>query len=574
MGYIVDFLSSSSSARLLREEVGSVYVLFKNTDEEKEKKTASDLERKGFTVEFLNFKSDKIWFDAVESTDDFILSFLSKKKVKKNLIKKMLSYAIEKKVSRYFFIMQYVKSFFDMSFNKLLLEENSQVSFLKGHVFFSDVIWYQKKWVSKETTNDKEYLSGYLKKASAIKKTISLLKLFSEVFFAFLRSSYIKYPNVIGGVIYITHATNKNRSKINENRPTFNSNSLILEFDPSKGLIGLNAIGLKDLKLMFNILIMLFPLGKIIGFEHMISSVRLYLRGLFLKRYLVKTGSGVLYTDYEALELFITRELIKEDKVISCSSSVSHGFNINGSRFSHLWKSADINFVWGEFHKQLFRLSNDQSCHHLSLGYFGDQEILTGSKISSADTRKVVIYDNTTYRDLYHDRSAMDDFLLKSIERCLLLGFNVVLKAKFDNDYYGFLLKKFSKGFSIDHEKASISQGVTADLILTYGLTSPAITLLAAGKKVLVYATEKMHDERIFGNAFDKNCYQSLDLFLRAINTNDNETKLESDLVCYHEKSYKIRVAELIEAILQKQIDGIEKSSILEQIVAETANVK
>lgn len=574
MGYIVDFLSSSSLARLLQEEVGFVHVLFKNSDEEKEKKIALDLERKGFTVDFLNFKSDKIWSDAVELTDDFILSFLSKKKVKKNLIKKMLSYVIEKKVSRYFFIIQYVKKSFDMKFNKILLESNSQVCFLKEVEFFTDIVWYKKKIFSKETTNDKEYLSKYLKKASSIKNAISLLKLFAEILFALLKTIYIKYPNVKGGVVYITHAENQNRSKINENRPAFNSNSSILEFDPSKGLTGLNAIGLKDLKLILNMLIMILPLAKIIGSEHMISIVRLYLRGLFLRRYLVKTGSGVLYTDYEALELFIARELIKEDRIISCSSSVSHGFNINGSRFSHLWKSADINFVWGEFHKQLFRLSNDQSCHHLSLGYFGDQEILTESKISSADTRKVVIYDNTTYRDLYHDRSAMDEFLLKSIERCLHLGFTVVLKAKFDNDYYGFLLKKFSKGFSINHEKASISQGVSADLILTYGLTSPAITLLAAGKKVLVYATEKMHDERIFGNVFDKNCYQSLDSFLRAINANDNETKLESDLVCYHEKSYKIRVAELIEAILQKQIDGIEKSSILEQIVAETANDK
>ena len=139
----------------------------------------------------------------------------------------------------------------------------------------------------------------------------------------------------------------------------------------------------------------------------------------FFDRLIKENNIKIVFTIYEALIATIINHITsKSKKTISVSSTWS--LRYFSSLEADCNKYSDINFVWGDYQKNIFLKSYDKSKNYIISGYLGDfaTEHFKSESKKYVGMNYIVLYDNIFHDDFFITQQQIYEFINITVLFC------------------------------------------------------------------------------------------------------------------------------------------------------------
>jgi len=162
---------------------------------------------------------------------------------------------------------------------------------------------------------------------------------------------------------------------------------------------------------------------------------------------------------------------------------------------------SDRFFLWGKWHHDLMKASNDQSNGHIIAGYIGDNYIprmrAKGKEFRNYQLKKynkiITVFDSGSGEDCHFPEEIYIDYLKAIIDTAKEFNALVVLKTKKGNERYTDIIKLNDDGRLITHnEKGSLVASLNSDVVIGVATSSPASISAVHGVEAILYDPNKM----------------------------------------------------------------------------------
>ncbi|MDC0379693.1 hypothetical protein OAM79_04255 [Litorivicinus sp.] len=147
----------------------------------------------------------------------------------------------------------------------------------------------------------------------------------------------------------------------------------------------------------------------------------------------------IFYSNVETNTATVIHSVAKDLGVTSVSSTLSFGYFPTRYQRNHQTKFAEINFCWGELHKEILAESGSDPKSLVCGGYpgsLGFYDILHKSA-GPFDSEQVVLYDSNLGPDMYLQKEQLSAVIAELRLFCDRFDWILCLKGKASNTFYG-----------------------------------------------------------------------------------------------------------------------------------------
>jgi len=203
-----------------------------------------------------------------------------------------------------------------------------------------------------------------------------------------------------------------------------------------------------------------------------------------------------VYSHYESNIAHMALASAKDDDQIASFAAVWSGGYFPSDMAVTQHKYSDRFFIWGDWHRELFEASSDQSDKYVEVGYIGDHEISamidpekTVEVVQKNNYNKIIaLYDTSMFHDLFFCEKALLSILDVLLELAVMSNYLIILKTKHKtNVLIKNKLKRYRKHLVINDKKGDLSPALISDLVIGISLSTPVMLAASYGKNILLY---------------------------------------------------------------------------------------
>tara|TARA_B100000795_G_scaffold269989_1_gene261674 strand:+ start:8618 stop:10477 length:1860 start_codon:yes stop_codon:yes gene_type:complete len=158
-------------------------------------------------------------------------------------------------------------------------------------------------------------------------------------------------------------------------------------------------------------------------------------------------------------------------------------------------RMSDRYFLWGKWHHDLMKASNDKSGGHIIVGYVGDDLIplmkTKAKKFRNFQLKKynkiITVFDSGSGEDCHFSEEIYIDYIKAIIHTAKKFNALVVLKTKKGDHRYVDIIKSNDDGLLIHYEKGSLIAALGSDIVIGVASSSPGSISATHGAKTILY---------------------------------------------------------------------------------------
>lgn len=514
MIFVIDYLNFWTFCKLVVSRPKKIYYVFKNKNAFVEKIYIRLLRISGISIENFDQPVGALWRDASSSLDRFVLDSFEKLYPSQQKIGiQQYSFLFYNNYAAIFFLIFTCRRVLKRKKYKILVRSN-KISYSVGEKFNEiESYLYPNPFSSTKTKIALKFQywacnNLYLNLYKTLKLLIKIFSHYYNSFFSVQNSgSHFFHLNPI----FSTHNAALTKNFLSKGfvlygntKKVFSNNLLVPYFFY---LSGRSVIDLLK-----------FIWASLIASNNFNFGVRLLLLEVLVEseivsKTLISRDFKFFYTDFESPVNYFIRRSLDNSGILTLARTRSWGFIDFPTRFGHLWKAADINFVLSKDHADIFLKSGDLSKRHMAIGFpVVPKRNLESSSISPA----VCLVDNICRNDIYHSENELGVFIEAVIRCCDENDLSLRIKAK-KNWSVGCKLA-LSKSISLDFQQGVFPDVNIKTIFIGFGLTTVLQIASRLGYRVLVFDPCNLTPSDLKGKFLRVEFFDKIELLHKVLN--------------------------------------------------------
>jgi hypothetical protein len=159
-------------------------------------------------------------------------------------------------------------------------------------------------------------------------------------------------------------------------------------------------------------------------------------------------------------------------------------------------KMSDRFFLWGQWHYDLMRASNDKSSGYIISGYIGDNNIPLMKSIGQEFRKKnlkkfnriITVFDSGSSEEGWYSKEVYIEYLKTILFVAKEFNALVVLKLKKGDERYADIIKSNDDGHLItQNEKGSLVTALNSEVVIGVATSGPVSVSAVHGSQVILY---------------------------------------------------------------------------------------
>ena len=480
---VVDYLNIFTTCKVLFHRPAKTYFVYRNNNEVLEKLYIKVLRSRGISIEKFDQSIGALWRDASRYLDRFVSdSFQKHNPSPQTISPEQFSLLFYNNFAALFFLRFTCKTTLERKNYRILMRRTKKsFSFFEKFqeiepYFYPNPFSMTKAEVALKFQYwacDGFHLNHY-----------RMIKLLAKIFYHFF-TSFFTVTNRCTHFFHLNPIFKNHNSELTKNlagqciamygntKNVFRSTEKVSNFFYLSG---------RDVMEVLKRIWFLFIASNNFNFGARIRLLEVLVDSEIISRTLTARKFKSYYTDFESPVNFFVRRSLENSVVLTLARSRSWGFMDFPTRFGHLWKGADIHFVFSKDHADIFMESGDLSKYHLAIGF---PKVAKHNLVCSSITPAVCVVDNNCRNDIYHSEDELGLFIKAVIRCCDKNDLSLRIKAK----KMGSVGRKFaaSKSISLDTEQGVFPDVNIKTIFIGFGLTTVLQIAARLGYRVLVF---------------------------------------------------------------------------------------